>query len=181
MAAAALVAFSAVGALAAKHLGEEQLRYQALCAASLRRAVVRIELHRRPHAWIAGSRIRSFEEGPWVKSIEEAVAEAERCVALFPARPDACYHLARGLLLLGRQGEAAAMLAKALEREAEFVPARVLLAEVRGEDQRPEPPPVSAPPGVKPWLEVWRARQDLRWRDAIAAYGQLPPRRGRWP
>jgi serine/threonine protein kinase len=111
--------------------------------------------------------------------IVKAVGSLERSCAEVPDRPEAYYHLARGLLLLGEEERALSELSQAVDRG--FVPAMTLMAAI--EERRGNVDKSGAllerakQSGQSEWAEKWLmahlARAERRWEDAAAAYQQL--------
>jgi serine/threonine protein kinase/predicted Zn-dependent protease len=113
-------------------------------------------------------------------TVHGAVEELSRLAAAYPARPDSCYHLARGLLDLGREEEALEALALALRRSSRFVPAAVLRAEVLARRGDPEvlerTLELSRRSASGAWAEsaaaARRAFAGRRWQEAAASLGE---------
>jgi serine/threonine protein kinase/Flp pilus assembly protein TadD len=111
--------------------------------------------------------------------VDEAVRELEEATAMLPERPDAHFHRARGLLILGRSDEALDALARVLDVDPGFVPASILRAAIlerRGEPGRARAEIERASSSAaKGWAEVWvsahLAMAERRWSDAAKAYG----------
>ncbi len=101
-----------------------------------------------------------------------------RAIASFPGMPDAHYHRARELILLGQEGEALKALDDALQADRGFVPARVLRAMLQAKPvNRGEARSADAPPPASSIEEVWRTAflsvSEHRWKEAAEAYSKL--------
>jgi len=110
--------------------------------------------------------------------IEESIQRLEDIIESDPRRPEARYHRARGLLLLGRQGEAAIELHETLERRPDFAPAALLLETLGGDNGGVSLNRVlDGEPGLPRWAVLWvrahRAMEEERWQDAIDAQDAL--------
>ncbi|MBI4587190.1 MAG: protein kinase [Planctomycetes bacterium] len=116
------------------------------------------------------------------RAVEEALLQLQKAAALFPERPDAFYHRARALMLLGRDGEARKELLAALEFQPGFVPARVLGAAIleregQREEARRETEKAAATKSSGGWAESWLAANQAagkgKWSKAAEAYKRL--------
>jgi hypothetical protein len=130
---------------------------------------------------IFGFDFQTLVESSGRDPVEEAVEELAEAESLLPQRPDAHFHRARGLFVLGRTEEALEETAHALEANAGFVPARILLAAVlerqgnhagaKAEMKR------ASRSAAKGWAELWLAAHlamaERRWQDAAAAYEKI--------
>ena len=121
--------------------------------------------------------VRKAGRDPVGAAVDE-LAEAQKDL---PGRPDAYYHRAKGLLLMGRDGEALDELGRAMERDSGFVPALILRAAIlekagdlqgaRSEMDRAGRAAQSGWPEA--WLAAHRAAEKGNWKEAVAAYGKL--------
>ena len=123
-----------------------------------------------------GSASFDSDQGTWVQLAERAVAELEEAIELFPGRPEATYHLATALHLLGQNAAAE----KALERlDPEFLPAAVLKMELVPEAKERAAAVTVLVSGEKrpTWEKLWysahQALKDESWKGAADAYGRL--------
>jgi tetratricopeptide (TPR) repeat protein len=113
--------------------------------------------------------------------VEEATRGLADAAAEVPERPEAYYHRARGLDLLGRDEEALAEAGRALERDAGFVPALVLraaLLEKQGKQAEALAERERAKKlGQGGWAEIWlsahEARGAERWEETAEAFQKL--------
>jgi serine/threonine protein kinase/Tfp pilus assembly protein PilF len=113
--------------------------------------------------------------------VDEALRELSVAAAAVPGRPDAYYYRARGLRLLGRDGEALGELERAVAGGREFVPARVLRASIlsaRGDAEAArrelEQAEGSAEAGwAKAWLNAHDGAARKEWKAAAEAFGEL--------
>ncbi len=116
--------------------------------------------------------------------VRAAVQELETTAMLFQERPEAYYYLASGLLVLERDREARQTLDRILDRNPDFVPARILRRSLSPEREHLEQ---SSPPeenvqereaqGVANlWEEAWRATEDGQWLEAARAYEKISQR-----
>jgi serine/threonine protein kinase/Flp pilus assembly protein TadD len=113
--------------------------------------------------------------------VEETVTQLKEAERMFPAKPDAYYHSAWALMMLGRDQEALEELMEAPESVASFVPAMVLraiLLERRGESDRARAAMEGATQRAsggweKAWLLAERGTLQEDWKEAAQAYHQL--------
>lgn len=109
---------------------------------------------------------------------EDALVALQRAAALSPDRPEAPYHRARGLQLLGLFDKAREEVEEALRKSPDFVPAATLRASILGQDL-PDEPIADSPTSSRwaPWMSKWvaaqRFKEERRWRDAERAYSAL--------
>ncbi|MBN1441331.1 MAG: protein kinase, partial [Planctomycetes bacterium] len=113
--------------------------------------------------------------------LRQAVEKLERLALDVPERPDAWYHKARGLLLLGRDEEALVALDRAIAADPEFVPAFILKAAIfekqreedlaHGELERAERAAVSE--WARDLIAAYRAVEALDWEAAAQSFGRV--------
>ncbi len=110
--------------------------------------------------------------------VAEAVEALKVLSATFPSRFEAPFYLARGEKLLGRKDEALEALETTLERNAGFVPARILKAELESrENAAALARSLLDSYAAEDWQHVWaRARlatRERRWSDAARDFEHL--------
>jgi serine/threonine protein kinase/Tfp pilus assembly protein PilF len=118
--------------------------------------------------------------GGGLNPVARAMQELEKAIAAFPARADARYQQARGLLLLRQEDEALTALEGAVLADPGFAPARVLraiLREKRGDSGKAGsswPEPVAGDSTLDDaWRSAYVAASERRWKDAAVAYSRL--------
>ncbi len=90
--------------------------------------------------------------------VTEAMEDLQELSLRVPEQPEAYYHLARGLIAVGRSDDAVQQLERALAADSTFVPAAALHAEVtRRKDY-------DAARLAGGWIEPWRTAQRLAWQ-----------------
>jgi serine/threonine protein kinase/TolA-binding protein len=114
-------------------------------------------------------------------TVEEALRDLELAAAASPARPDAHFHRAKGLLLIGHAPEALGALEDAIACDPGFVPAVVLRADLlrqegkwelaRGEVERAGKSAEGS--WAKAWLAAHQAMAEENWEKAVEAYTRL--------
>ncbi|MBN1421647.1 MAG: tetratricopeptide repeat protein, partial [Planctomycetes bacterium] len=110
--------------------------------------------------------------------VGDAAAELRRQADLVPELPDASYHLARALVLLGDEADALRELERAIERDPGFVPARILkkvILERQGDAAEARAELLEAEGSIhSEWaralLDAHVAVNEARWEDAAVAY-----------
>jgi serine/threonine protein kinase/Tfp pilus assembly protein PilF len=110
-----------------------------------------------------------------------AIADLEEAVRLLPRLPDARYHLARGLWLLGRPDDALRAASEGLRHAPDFAPLRALRAALHSQalDAEAARGGLDAPrrrPGAawtRHWFEAQEAAARGDWPAAALAYGEL--------
>ncbi len=110
-----------------------------------------------------------------------ALQDLEEAIRLFPRRPDARYHLARGRWLLGRRDEALRLVDEALSLAPQFGPLRALKAAILAKEGKAEPARRELDEGRRlggeSWAEPWQRAQEegIRgdWAAAADAFGDL--------
>ncbi len=108
-------------------------------------------------------------------AIREALVNLEKIAPLVDDRPDAYFHMARALELLGKKDEARQKLDLALEKDHAFVPALVL------QDEDFTPDPTVHPPWATDYVDAQRATKKKEWAKAAEAYGRLIEREEPYP
>jgi tetratricopeptide (TPR) repeat protein len=125
---------------------------------------------------------QAWQEGdPAGRRARGALEELEEAVRLFPKRPEARYHQARGLWLLGRRREALEAAGEALGLAPAFGPLRGLRAAILAQGGKPELAEREREEarrlGGAEWTEPWfRAREAAAagdWAAAAEAFGEL--------
>ncbi len=173
------------GLLIHKYLGDAREAEQKAYRERLLQAVAMLERDRpgkgQGRRKMSGHSGREFTE-PLSDPVEDAVVDLEEIAKSFPGKPEAPYHLARGLRLLGKSSESRAALELAVECDPDFIPARHLQANfLENDGQREEASRIRNFLGEKgrstPWADAWlralRARQERDWKELASAQGEL--------
>ena len=113
--------------------------------------------------------------------VQDAMRSLEDCRRLLPARPEARYHLARALVLLGREKEAQEILEGLISAKSAFVPAVTLRADVLRRRGAPEAAESlvaeagrrSSGDWERMWLEIWRDGKAGRLAEVVENYTKL--------
>ncbi|MBI4584486.1 MAG: tetratricopeptide repeat protein [Planctomycetes bacterium] len=155
---------------------------QSAMAIKRRRGKSQEEKISHPHAFKAEIEMPA---SPWGELAESVISGQENIAALFPQRPEAYYHRARALKIVGKEDEAKKALERALRCDPEFMPALILLetilekgagnhsSNLARDTKKAIPGRGKQAAWAEAWLKAHQAMVERRWTDAAEAYGKL--------